>query len=72
MRSKSLLVGALLLAVAASAGDGLSRSQTGTARHTLVEVGRVLGPSDVGVLPGETTGTADVSAIALPDGRIRI
>jgi hypothetical protein len=32
----------------------------------------VLGPSEIGAPPRADTGTADVSAIALPDGRIRL
>jgi hypothetical protein len=53
-------------------GGGSSSASPTTARYEIVEVGRVLGPSDVGVPPGETSGTADVSAIALPDGRVRV
>jgi hypothetical protein len=39
---------------------------------TFTETGLVLGPTDIGQPPGDLTGTADVSAVELPDKRIRL
>jgi hypothetical protein len=64
--------GVVLLAVVVPTGDGSSGAPSSLVPYTFVEVGRVLGPSDIGVPARDNTGTSDVSAIELPDGRIRI
>src|SRR5438132_9625347 len=71
-RWASVSAGVVLLAVAAAIGDSSSAAPTSLAPYTFAEIGRVLGPSDIGVPARDNTGTSDVSAIELPDGRIRI
>jgi hypothetical protein len=62
----------LFAALACSGGGGGTGPTTQVAPYIFTEVGRVLGPSDIGQAPGEKTGTADPSAVELPDKRIRL
>ena len=52
--------------------SGTSTSTPTAAPYAFVESGQVLGPREIGAPPRADTGTADVSAIGLPDGRIRL
>ena len=72
VRRGSLVAVALVFAVAVPKGDSSAGAPNSRALYTFVEIGRVLGPSDIGVPARDNTGTSDVSAIELPDGRIRI
>lgn len=52
--------------------SSLSQPVSAAGDTTFTRVKQVLGAADVGQTPGDDYGTADVSALTLPDGRIRL